>query len=136
MREIPKFGIKLQQDMMCRDAALADPNRDSTINEFAKLLASQFAYQLALQCVEHSLYQGMRTGRMWVDRIILSKPEYRQLAMECYQQGLQDYPCAIWVDRAEADLAAAYAELCKIRPQVKTVFDREVWDKAQKAGES
>lgn len=136
MREIPQIGIKLCQDMFCREAALTDPNRDSAIHEFAKILAQQFAYQLAKMCVEHSTYQGLKTGRMWIDRIILSKHEYNQLAMECYQQGLQDYPHAIRIDRAEEELAAAYAELRKQRPAITAMFDREVWDKAQKAGES
>ena len=32
------------------------------------------------------------------------------------------------------DLAAAYLELNKIRPAVKAIFDREVWDKATESG--
>jgi hypothetical protein len=35
------------------------------------------------------------------------------------------------VKQLEKDLIAAYAELNKIRPAVKAIFDREVWDKAK-----
>lgn len=31
------------------------------------------------------------------------------------------------------DLAAAYLEFNKIRPKIKAIFDREVWDKAAKS---
>lgn len=34
------------------------------------------------------------------------------------------------------ELAAAYAELRKIRPAIKAVFDRDVWDRAESAGKT
>ncbi len=36
-----------------------------------------------------------------------------------------------YVTNLKKDLDAAYLELNKIRPAVKAIFDREVWDKAK-----
>lgn len=38
------------------------------------------------------------------------------------------------VKTLEKELAEAYLELRKIRPAVKAVFDRAVWDRADNAG--
>lgn len=34
----------------------------------------------------------------------------------------------------EEELAAAYLELRKLRPAVRAIFDRDVWDRADAAG--
>lgn len=36
------------------------------------------------------------------------------------------------VKKLEQELADAYLELCKIRPAVKAIFDRDVWNRADK----
>ena len=36
-----------------------------------------------------------------------------------------------YVNNLKKDLATAYLELNKIRPAVRAIFDREVWDKAE-----
>lgn len=41
---------------------------------------------------------------------------------------------AVEHSQAEWELAEAYTELRKIRPAIKAVFDRDVWDRAAKAG--
>ena len=39
-----------------------------------------------------------------------------------------------YVTNLKRDLEAAYLELNKIRPAVRAIFDREVWDKAAESG--
>lgn len=39
-----------------------------------------------------------------------------------------------YVTNLKKDLDAAYLELNKIRPAVRAIFDREVWDKAAESG--
>lgn len=35
------------------------------------------------------------------------------------------------IKRLEKELSDAYLELCKIRPAIKAIFDRDVWDRAK-----
>lgn len=47
-----------------------------------------------------------------------------------------NYEAAPWVieeiKRLEGELSDAYLELRKIRPAIKAIFDRDVWDRSER----
>ena len=48
-----------------------------------------------------------------------------------------DVEASAWVieevKKLEQDLASAYLEMRKVRPAIRAIFDRDVWDRSEKA---
>jgi hypothetical protein len=89
MITVPEMGVVMRKAAICPNVPLDDPRRDSLINVFAGVVSRDLGYEIVRKVVQFDRYQGLRTGRISLDVIILTPAEYQELAMQCYQQGLQ-----------------------------------------------